>query len=84
MKISEIAANSGLIFVYFSPGLRLKKKRFSDIIFTIYLRRGHLPETELKAMKHMHSAAFFLIEGNVPENEKDAGIPVQIRNGSRK
>jgi hypothetical protein len=35
-------------------------------------------------MKHMHSAAFFLIEGNVPENEKDAGIPVQIRNGSRK
>ena len=44
VKISEIAANSGLIFVYFSPGLRLKKKRFSDIIFIIYLREDISPK----------------------------------------
>lgn len=41
VKISEISAFSGKIFVYFSPGRLLKKKRFGGIIITIYLRLTH-------------------------------------------
>lgn len=44
VKISEITAFYDNIFVYFSPALRLKKSRQSDIINTIYLQPDSRPE----------------------------------------
>ena len=60
VKISEIRAFCGEIFVYFSPGRLLKKRRFGGIIITIYLRQPVAGNR--KPMIRQYSAAFSFIE----------------------
>lgn len=84
MKISEIRRFCAEIFVYFSPGRLLQKRRFSGIIITIYFWRSYLYAAGNRSHDTSVISGFFLYGGEFQIQETDVGIPMRRRRTARR
>ena len=84
MKISEIRRFCAEIFVYFSPGRLLQKRRFSGIIIIIYFWRSYLYAAGNRSHDTSVISGFFLYGGEFQIQETDVGIPMRRRCTARR